>query len=70
MPGPRPVPKPHTAMEKSFSTPPQEAAASRYDFDRRIERRGTGCVKYDGSAARFCAYMPGAIFDEVFSLCR
>ena len=29
-----------------------------------------GCVKYDGSAARFCAYMPGAIFDEVFSLCR
>ncbi len=29
-----------------------------------------GCVKYDGSAARVCAYMPGAIFDEVFALCR
>ena len=53
MPGPRPVPKPHTAMEKSFSTPPQDAAASRYDFDRRIERRGTGCVKYDGLAEAY-----------------
>ena len=29
-----------------------------------------GCVKYDGSAARVCAYMPGAIFDEVFEMCR
>lgn len=28
-----------------------------------------GCVKYDGSAARVCAYMPGAIFDEVFEMC-
>ena len=28
-----------------------------------------GCVKYDGSAARVCAYMPGAIFDEVFAAC-
>ena len=29
-----------------------------------------GCVKYDGSAARICAWMPGAIFDEVFDMCR
>lgn len=29
-----------------------------------------GCVKYDGSAARVCAWMPGAIFDEVFEMCR
>ena len=28
-----------------------------------------GCVKDDGSAARVCAYMPGAIFDEVFEMC-
>ena len=28
-----------------------------------------GCVKYDGSASRICAYMPGAIFDEVFEMC-
>ena len=28
-----------------------------------------GCVKYDGSAARVCAWMPGAIFDEVFEMC-
>ena len=53
MPGPRPVPKPHTAMEKSFSTPPPQAAASRYDFDRRIERHGTDSVKYDGLAETY-----------------
>lgn len=42
-------------MEKSFSTlPPQAAtAASRYDFDRMIERHGTGCVKYDGLAEAY-----------------
>lgn len=28
-----------------------------------------GCVKYDGSALRVCAYMPGAIFDAVFDAC-
>lgn len=28
-----------------------------------------GCVKYDGGAARVCAYMPGAIFDAVFEAC-
>ena len=28
-----------------------------------------GCVKYDGSAARVCVYMPGAIFDAVFEAC-
>ena len=28
-----------------------------------------GCIKYDGSAARVCAWMPGAIFDEVFEMC-
>ena len=28
-----------------------------------------GCVKYDGSALRVCAYMPGAIFDAVFDEC-
>lgn len=28
-----------------------------------------GCVKYDGGAARVCAYMPGAIFDAVFESC-
>ena len=28
-----------------------------------------GCVKYDGSPARICAWMPGAIFDEVFAMC-
>lgn len=28
-----------------------------------------GCVMYDGSAARVCAYMPGAIFDAVFEAC-
>lgn len=28
-----------------------------------------GCVMYDGSAARVCAYMPGAIFDAVFASC-
>ena len=53
MPGPRPAPKPHTAMEKSFSTPPPQAAASRYDFDRRIERHGTDSVKYDGLAETY-----------------
>ena len=30
---------------------------------------GNGCVKYDGSAARVCVYMPGAIFDAVFEAC-
>ena len=28
-----------------------------------------GCVMYGGSAVRVCAYMPGAIFDEVFASC-
>lgn len=28
-----------------------------------------GCVMYGGSAVRVCAYMPGAIFDEVFAAC-
>lgn len=28
-----------------------------------------GCVIYDGSAVRVCAYMPGAIFDAVFEAC-
>lgn len=28
-----------------------------------------GCVMYGGSAARVCAYMPGAIFDAVFGAC-
>ena len=28
-----------------------------------------GCVMYGGSAVRVCAYMPGAIFDEVLASC-